>query len=332
MAFELPVLPSFQTNIPQQIAAMPSPLEQYGKMLQLRALSGQIGQQQMQPLQVEQAQQGVQAATLENQQRQLQLDSQKALQKAIAAGELGKFAGIATQDGSGFDGAGAYQHLLTSHPEILPQDAGNLVQSVQTISKNTAEISKDTSQAGEAQMAMRAKTLSAVASKMGSIEDAFKNDPEKAGPAALAAFKQDLIQNPKAYQGMTKDEMGHLYATPPDVDHIKAVEGLLGLEGQVTDWHKSQAEATKAQLGVATPSASQLSTFTTKTIPGFSALRPEQKQAFIAEAQNARTVDELNKVTERADATDRADACRFPRANRSAQGPGIWPEGPRSER
>jgi hypothetical protein len=36
-------------------------------------------------------------------------------------------------------------------------------------------------------------------------------------------------------------------------------------------------------------------------------LRPEQKGAFIAEAQNARTVDELSKVAKRADVTDKAE-------------------------
>ncbi len=80
MAFELPALPNFNTTIPDQMRAMPSPMEQYGKMLQLRALSGQVQQQQqLQPLQIQQAQQDVESKSLENQQKALALKTQQAI-------------------------------------------------------------------------------------------------------------------------------------------------------------------------------------------------------------------------------------------------------------
>jgi hypothetical protein len=76
MAFQLPTQPNYNIAPPPQPV---SPLEQYGKMLQLKALSGQVQQQQqMQPLQVEEAQNTVQSQQLENQQKQIALKTLQA--------------------------------------------------------------------------------------------------------------------------------------------------------------------------------------------------------------------------------------------------------------
>jgi hypothetical protein len=71
MALQLPSLPNYNVTPPQ----VPSPLEQYGKMLQLKMLSGQAA---MQPLQQQEAEQDIQAKTLENQQREIALKTQQA--------------------------------------------------------------------------------------------------------------------------------------------------------------------------------------------------------------------------------------------------------------
>jgi len=246
---DLPALPSFQTNIPQQIAAMPSPLEQYGKMLQLRALSGQIQQQQqLQPLQVEAAQQDVQTKTLHNQEAQLKLESQQNLMKAIADGALSKYAGVETQDGTGFDAAGAYKALVTPKQQggygVLPDRAGEYVQSMLAIGKNEAEIAKTRAQAGEATQSIREKTLKNLAGKLDSINDLKGDDAAN----ALAAFKQELVTNPPAFAGLSKQEMGELYGV--QLGHLDALEGHFGLVGQIADLHKSKAEAVRAQQGV----------------------------------------------------------------------------------
>jgi hypothetical protein len=72
MAFELPALPNFSSAVPQG----PSPMDQYGKMLQLKSL---MGQQQLLPLQVQEQQARVNSAQTENEMQQLQLQGQKAL-------------------------------------------------------------------------------------------------------------------------------------------------------------------------------------------------------------------------------------------------------------
>jgi hypothetical protein len=71
MAFQLPTQPNYNVAPPQ----MPSPLEQYGKMLQLRMLSGEA---QMQPLRMAEAQQDIQAKTLENQKSEIDLKTRQA--------------------------------------------------------------------------------------------------------------------------------------------------------------------------------------------------------------------------------------------------------------
>ena len=146
MGFELPALPNFQTNIPQ----MPSPLEQYGRMLQLKALSGQIQQQrQMQPLQVEQAQQDVQAKTLENQQRQLEMQSQQAMMKAWSDPDfLKNFTGTdkAQSSGVGFDPDALSSSLIAKG--VLPKDAMAMTQSFIERSQKIATTQKDIAKPG----------------------------------------------------------------------------------------------------------------------------------------------------------------------------------------
>jgi hypothetical protein len=80
MAFQLPTgIPDLGTNASRISPQMPNALEQYGKMLQLRQLAGNIQQQQqMNPLQVQQAQEATTQAQIETQQKQLALKTQQA--------------------------------------------------------------------------------------------------------------------------------------------------------------------------------------------------------------------------------------------------------------
>jgi hypothetical protein len=72
MALELPAQPNFSAAVPPSS----SPLDQYGKMLQLKALQGQ---QQLIPLQVQEQQEKVKQAQMQSEQQQLALQGQKAL-------------------------------------------------------------------------------------------------------------------------------------------------------------------------------------------------------------------------------------------------------------
>src|SRR5580700_8621061 len=103
MALQLPNMPNYNVTPPQ----VANPIEQYGKMLQLKMLSGQAA---LQPLQMQEAQQDVQAKTLENQQREIALKTQQAqntywsnpsqFQTAAPQGgdQLAKMLGVADDD------------------------------------------------------------------------------------------------------------------------------------------------------------------------------------------------------------------------------------------
>lgn len=254
MAFELPALPSFQTNIPQQIAGMQSPLEQYGKLLQLRALSGQINQQQqLNPLQVQQAQQGAQASTLENQQRELELKSQQAMVKAWSDPDFTKtFTGTdaAQASGVGFDPNALTSSLINKG--VLPKDAMAMTAQFVDRSAKIADTVKAQAQAGEANAAQRDKGMKILADKIGGVLDL----PAAKAPAALAALKQDLVQDPQAYSGVPRDDLAHVYGA--DLEHLPAMATLLGLDAKIADFHKSKVEAATAQQNVI-PGPGQLS-------------------------------------------------------------------------
>jgi hypothetical protein len=236
MGFQLPPLPNFQTNIPQ----MPSPVDQMARVASLKnMLSENTLRQQLAPLNIQEAQERAKQSSIQTQKEQLALDSQKKLQDAIASGAFNKFAGTEAPDGSGFDAAGAYQELVSKHG-VLPEQAGAAVESLQKIGQSMAEQRKTNAQAAEANATVRGKTLDALAAKLGSIGDM----PANKAIDALDAFHESLVKNPKAYPGLTQDELSHLYAS--DLTLLPAMVQYMGIEGKLADYHKSKAEAANA--------------------------------------------------------------------------------------
>jgi hypothetical protein len=237
MAFELPSgIPNFNTNIP----AMPPPLEQYGKMLQLKALQGQ---QQMVPLQLEQEKQQVQASTLENQQRQLELQSQQAMMKAWSDPDFLKgFTGTdkAQSSGVGFDPDALTSSLISKN--VLPKDAMAMTAQFVDRSAKIAETMKAQAQTGEANANLREKGFKTLADRIAGVLD---TPTSKAGEA-LAALKQDLVQNKDAFAGVPQEDLAHVFSA--DLEHLPAMATLIGLDGKIADFHKSKAEAGSAEF------------------------------------------------------------------------------------
>src|SRR5260221_8504580 len=236
MAVQLPAgIPNLNVQQPPPF----DPLAQREKQATLTGMMDENGlREELAPLNVQEAQQKAQQAGIQTQTMQAEADSRKAMMAAIASGELNKYAGVETPDGSGFDAAGAYQHLITKG--VLPAQAGEYANSWVTIGKNQAEISKNLGEAGKAQQEIREKTLKQVANRLGDIGDMSKSKAAN----ALDAFRQDLLKNPKAYTRLTQQEMAELYAA--DLTHLDALEGHLGIAAQVADFHKSKAEAVNA--------------------------------------------------------------------------------------
>src|SRR5258708_20643514 len=90
-----------------------------GEQLRRAQLSSLLSEtslrQSLAPLQVQEQQQKAQQAGIQTQTQQQELDSRKAMMAAIASGELNKYAGVETPDGSGFDAAGTAPDLITKN-------------------------------------------------------------------------------------------------------------------------------------------------------------------------------------------------------------------------
>lgn len=251
MAFQLPPLPSFQTNIPQ----MPDPMQKYGQMLQLKSL---LGQQQLQPLQVQEAQEKIKQSQMQTEQMQREQESQKAMVKAWSDPKfLDKFTGTdaAQSSGVGFDPNGLTGTLITQG--VLPKDALAMTQSMIERSQKIAATQKDVAQTGEAKASQREKGWKSLADRIGGVLDA----PSSKAGDMLAQLKQDLVHNHDAFAGVPQDDLAHVFSA--DLEHLPAMATMVGLDAKIADFHKSKAEAAKAQQGV---------------IPEGGGLSPETKQ------------------------------------------------------
>src|SRR6266852_8866283 len=118
MPLQLPQMPNFNVQIPQ----MPNPVDQMAKVASLKAmLNEKTIRQSLAPHQIQEQTEKAKQAGIQTQTQQQELDSRTAMMKMIASGELNKYAGVETSDGSGFDAAGAYQHLISNG--VLPAQA-----------------------------------------------------------------------------------------------------------------------------------------------------------------------------------------------------------------
>lgn len=241
MAFELPALPSFQVNPTQA----PSPLDAYGKMLQLKQLSGQ---QQLLPLEIQEQQEKAKQSAIQTQVMQAEADSQKAMVKAWSDPKFTESftsSDAAKSSGLGFDPDGMTRALITQG--VLPKDAMSITGQFIDRSQKIADTLKAQAQTGEAVAGQREKGMKILASKIGSILDL----PAGQAATALQALKQDLVQNPKAYAGVPQDDLAHVYSA--DLEHLPAMANLIGLESQIADFHKSKADAQAAGQKVINP-------------------------------------------------------------------------------
>jgi hypothetical protein len=104
---------------------------------------------------------------------------------------------------------------------------------------------------------------------------------------------QGVLANPKA--------------TPKDL--WTATSQLTGQRQRQADASKQltdNAAATKAQLGVAPVSPDQITSFTGMTLPSYTHIPAQEKRGYMQQAKQARTVDELTAIQNRALASEQA--------------------------
>lgn len=230
MPFELPSgIPNFNTNIPQ----MTPPLETYGKMLQLKNLQGE---QQMIPLQVQAEQQKLQSNDLAIQEQQQKLASRQAMVKAWSdpdfassvTGSTGKDIAPAIGFEPGFDPKGMIRTLVGKY-KVMPEDAMAQAASFLELSKNLSLKTKDD--------ISNYKTAHEELSKLLTpIPDMKASE----AVSALAAAKQQATKIP----GLDPSDVQNLQQA--DLEHLPGLIHMLGFAGDVADFHKKTAEATKA--------------------------------------------------------------------------------------
>ena len=291
-------------SIPNYNVAPPDIIGYQEKMAQLKNLLGQNqmipGALQAQGLENQQRTRALTTADLENQQRQLELNSQQSMMNAwkdptftnnITGGGSGQSAGM------GFDPDAMIRGLVGRG--VLPKDAVAAASSFTELAKNASLKTKD-------DLSNYKDSHDQLFNLLAPIADM---EPDKA-LKSLNSLKAKLSASP--IPGL--DPVDAQLLQSADVEHLPAMLGVMGFTGKLLDFHKDQAEASEKasaaeqkKLEIAPPTKDQLTTFTKQTIPAFSALRPEQKNAYIAEAKDARTVTEFNSIVARADATDKAE-------------------------
>lgn len=231
MPLQLPAVPNFNVQVPDFLGAQQ-------KMLELRALQGNVA---LQPLQKQAAEQSLQAQTLQNRKAQMELQSQQAMMEAWSDPNfLKEFSGTpgADQSGLGFDPT-AMQKALVNRG-VMPADAMAMSNQFIERSKNIAETQKTIAQGNEAAAGERAKGYKVLSDRIAGILDA---PVDKAGPM-LAALKGDLVHKSKAFAGVPQDDLAHVFAA--DLEHLPAMASMLGFDAQIADYHKSKADASKA--------------------------------------------------------------------------------------
>jgi hypothetical protein len=118
----------------------------------------------------------------------------------------------------------------------------------------------------------------------------------------IQALQQELQQHPELYPAAAVQHAQTMTTLPGVITAANTAK----LNEMVTDEAQKAAGAQKTKLEIAPPTKDQINTFVSKTLPSFSTMTPAQRASFTQQAQQARTVDEFNKVVQTADSTDKA--------------------------
>jgi hypothetical protein len=309
MPFQLPQLANLNVQ-PPQIA---NPLDQASRLASLKDMQSATAlRNQLAPLDVQEAQQRNQQGQIQIQQQQLQLANQQKAQAALAdpnfrddfdKWQKTKSDGTASNpDGSGPVTLHPVAEFLAEQKGLPLMGPGGALQISDTLtgaSQKQAELAKTQGEAGVSKLKMHSDQISNFENLALPIME--ETDPAKQA-SALQRLQQEIKQNPGFYP---PEATQHLQTMGTPQGLAQAANTAKIMQMQIDDATK-QATSTKAQLEVEPVSPARIKNFT-QTINSYGALRPEQKQAALSEAGGARTVDELDKIVSRADATDKAE-------------------------
>jgi hypothetical protein len=249
----------------------PSPLEAYGKIMQLKSLmqGQQLQQAQLQGEQQQQKQSAqlfpgqLQQQNVQTQMAQNKLASQNAMIKAwqdpgfskeiTGGGQQGQ-----QPNGPGFDPNAMTQSLVKRG--VMPEDAMAMTNQFVDRSAKVSEMVKNNAAAASDQIGTYQKALGTITDKLSSIMDM---PVSKAGPA-FDAYKQELARNP--IPGIPQGDLQALQSST--LDKLPSFVNMATIEGNIAKFHKDEADAQTAQQ---------------KVIPAGGGLSPEARQGLTAD-------------------------------------------------
>lgn len=236
MAFELPGMPNFNPQIPQQPDFL-------SKLAAVTSLKNMMGQQQLLPMEVQEARARAQQADIQTTMQQNQLASQQAMIKAWSDPDFLKSitsGDAADSSGMGFDPDAMTKQLISKG--VLPQDAIKMTQSFVDRSAKIADIHKANAQAGEAESAQFTKAHEELANRLSPILDMKPAEAQQ----ALDRLKYSLLKNP--IPGLDRQDAALVNSA--DLAHLPAMVNMLGLDASISKYHQQKASESKAEQGV----------------------------------------------------------------------------------
>jgi hypothetical protein len=155
-------------------------------------------------------------------------------------------------------------------------------------------------------LSFRAEVLKQSADKQKVVKDGLDQAGQLLAPAAAEKDPQKQAQMlsdvlPQLEKAVSFDPQLHQEIAQLDPQHLPHILNLIGGMSHVLDYGTKQADASEKQLKIEAPTPAQVKTFTTKTLPSYQNITPQERAGFVEEARQARTRAELEKVQDRAD-------------------------------
>ncbi len=291
----------------------PNPLDQYGKLVELRALmQGQQQRQAMAPLEQQQAQGAVVAQQQENQQRALQLKDQQGISQAlhdIYSSELGG------SQGQPAGQAGTAPSSM-SMPEPSADRFNSLIQSVQDpkygispagqmgVLKSVNDMRMQTANLSKTDLANREDANKQIAQHVSSILSAAPEDQPAQYQLAVNAIKRDPTLSQYAQ---------NIPPQYPGAEQLTRTLQTLSANSDFLAWQKQgtelPGEAAKSQqeARAAAPPNSQQTQDALANLKGYSALPTTLRNSFSNQIKNAPDWQTLQATMTRAEQQQNAN-------------------------
>jgi hypothetical protein len=294
----------------------PSVLDQVSKIAALKsAMMNQQFQQQLQPIELQQAQQQQQSGAVDLQMKQLGLKNAQTAQDALRDPNFEQnfkdwqnskqsSSATATQPGTAGLAGGALQlHPIAQYlaekkglPLFGPEGAMEISSALTGSAEKMAELSKTQGQAGTAALENHSKQLENLYNLAQPI--LTETDPAKQ-QQQIANLQSEIQAHPDLYPVEATRHLDKLGT----VQAVQFAANTSKVRQMIVDDATKQAEASKATLAATAPTSQQIAG-ATRTIATYGAIPQNMRAGLIGEMQSAPNYETLQKIQARADAAN----------------------------